>query len=328
MFRGVWAQRWQRAPQHWRQFATSFPKVIGLTEQEEQKIRARKETYVPTPDLSPSSRVGTTMIIAAVSAMSKLFFYTANTLRFYNEHNLYNAIENRPPDQGLLTISNHNSVADDPFLLSALLPPRILLDAHKMRWGLCSLDICFQKDFISRTLRLGKALPIERRGGLQQRFLSAAGDKLAAGDWVHIYPEGRVRQRGIGYFKRGVGKLIALSYERNGVSPIVLPMYHEGSEQIYPHHPETHKLVSPLPQRGKKLYVLAGEPLDVTPVLEKFMPECAATGGTSSDSEPCLRLYEEVADFLNIAVRLLRAELRDVVKEDTNIALGHPYERS
>ncbi|CAN8061554.1 unnamed protein product [Agarophyton chilense] len=197
-----------------------------------------------------------------------------------------------------------------------------------MRWGLCSLDICFQNTLISRTLRLGKALPIERRGGVSQRYLTDAGQKLTAGDWVHIYPEGRVSQDGMGYAKRGAGKLLAMAYESCQELPLVLPIYHQGVESVMPQDEETHALQSVIPRVGKKIFVITGEVVDLTHVFERYMPACAEAGGTKGDPKPCLKLYEEVADFMGIAMRLLRAELRQRVRKDYEIDLGDPYELS
>ena len=306
-----------------------MPKRFGLTADEERKIRTKNVTYVETPPLSPyRSVVGSTLIISAVSAFSKLLLTRFNTLHTFQMHNLYDAIEHRPKGQGLLTVSNHKSVIDDPFLLSAILPARILLRAKEMRWGLCSLDICFQNALISRTLRLGKALPIERRGGLRQPFLQVAAEKLADASWLHIYPEGRVRQHGMGYSKRGVGKVVADAYERSAKLPLVVPIFHQGVENVAPQNQQTHKLESAIPHRGQHIYVMAGEPVDIAPIFERYMPACAADGGVQSDSPNCLRLYEEVADFLAIAVRLVRAELRKKVRQEHQVDLGNPYEMS
>lgn len=324
----VWKQRWEQAPETWRKYVSNAPKEFGFTEEEETKTAINNRTYVETPPLTKCGRVGTTLIISAVGAFSKVLLNGFNTLNMYNMHLLYNAIENRQSSQGLLTVSNHQSVLDDPFLLAAILPPRILTSASKMRWGLCSLDICFQNSLVSRALKLGKALPIQRRGGIAQTFLTDAAEKLSDGDWVHIYPEGRVRQEGMGYSKRGVGKLLTMAYEARRGLPMVLPMYHEGAENIMPQSPGTHELKSAVPRRGQQLFVMTGEPVDVSSIFDKLMPACEAAGGTSTDPLPCLRLYEELADFLGITIRLMRAELRKKVRKDHDVDLGDPYEAS
>ena len=44
----------------------------------------------------------------------------------------------RPVGQGLLTVSNHTSVIDDPSVLAAALPPRALLTPAAQKWTPCS----------------------------------------------------------------------------------------------------------------------------------------------------------------------------------------------
>lgn len=327
-FRRIWQQRWNEAPESWRRFVANNKKVFGLTDDEEKKIRTRNETYIETPHLTERARFGTTLIIGAVGAFSKILMTAFNKLHLYNMDALYEAIENQNQTGGLLTFSNHQSVTDDPFLLAAMLPARILLNPDLMRWGMCSLDICFQDALISRTLRLGKAIPIERRGGIAQNFLRDAAEKLTHGNWVHVYPEGRVRQDGIGYSKRGVGKLLAMAYEARQGLPAILPIYHEGAEQVMPQDSETHRLESMIPKTRKTLFAMTGEPVDVGHIFDRLMPACAEAGGTRLDPPPCLRLYEEVADFMTITMRLMRAELRKRVHAEQGINLGEPYEFS
>lgn len=324
----VWRKRWDAAPELWRQFVSTKSKVFGLTEEEEEKLKRKNKTYVPTPPLSGNGGLGTSLIIGTVGTFSKIVMKALNTVHEYRMELLFNFIEYRDKSQGLLTFSNHQSVLDDPILLAAILPNRILLNPQLMRWGLCSLDICFQNSLVGRTLRLGKAIPIQRRGGIAQPFLRTASGKLSNGDWVHIYPEGRTRQIGMGYAKRGVGKLLAMTYEARRGLPIVLPMYHEGVEQILPQSPETNNLKSAFPKLGKQMFIMTGEPLDLTHIFQRLMPDCIAAGGTATDPPPCIRLYEEVADAMGVTMRLLRAEMRRKVRLDHSIDLGEPYELS
>lgn len=324
----VWKQRWDFAPDGWKRYITTIDKDFGLTKEEEAKIHTRNHNYVETANLTPRARAGSSAIMLTVGSMSKLLLASLNKLHTHNMQTLYDAIENREARNGLLTFSNHQSVLDDPFLMGAILPPRILANAQKMRWGLCSLDICFQDAFTSRVLRLGKALPIERRGGIKQSFLRTAGEKLRRGDWVHIFPEGRVRQMGMGYSKRGTGKLLAMAYETNGRLPLIIPMYHEGIEKVMPQKPDSNQLQSMIPRRGQKLFVVVGDPVDVRHIFDRLMPDCQAAGGTARDEAPCLRLYEQVADFMGVVMRLLRAEARQRIREEHDIDLGSPYEYS
>lgn len=326
--RSIWEKRWDGSPVEWREFVINNPKVLGFTEKQEENIARRNRTYVATPPLSDNFTIGTTMIAATAGIFGKILLTTLNRLHTYQLDILYDAIENRDSSTGLLTVSNHKSVIDDPFLLGAILPRRILLNPELVRWGFCSLDICFQGALLGRTLRLGKALPIQRRGGIGQHFLRVAGGKLSNGDWVHVFPEGRIRQSGMGYWKRGVGKLLAMYYEAHQGLPLIIPLCHEGIEKIMPECPQTRALISSIPQTGKDMFAIAGEPIDLTHIFHRLMPQCKEAGGTAKDPPACLRLYEEVADFMAVTMRLLRAELRQKVRADGKADLGDPFEMS
>ena len=49
----------------------------------------------------------------------------------------------------------------------------------------------------------GKALPVDRGSGAHQPVIGAAARRLAAGDWLHVFPEGRVQPAGdVGAFRQ------------------------------------------------------------------------------------------------------------------------------
>lgn len=51
---------------------------------------------------------------------------------------------------------------------------------------------------------------MERGAGLDQAGMRAAEARLAAGDWVHVFPEGtRSRDGRMGHARKGVGRLVA-----------------------------------------------------------------------------------------------------------------------
>jgi 1-acyl-sn-glycerol-3-phosphate acyltransferase len=344
------------APSGWTDAVQRLPKVYGLTSQERERVHERNKTFSAPPSSSSGTSLANGVVIAAVSLASKAYMRGLNSMYTYRLGVLTDAIEHRQHGVGLLTVSNHRSVADDPIMLSALLPPRIILRPGLMRWGMCSVDICFQNSAFARFVTLGKALPVMRYGSLGQSFVRDAADKLASGQWLHIYPEGRVVQSGMGYMKRGVGKMLAIAHERASLGlsaiaksaavdsspqrgvirsdfeqqgpglPIVLPMYHEGIENVMPQDRETHALFSIVPRVGQRIFTIVGDPIDMRDTFEKLMPPCARAGGTKTDASECIALYEAIADRCALSVRLLRAELRLRVRADHGIFLGDPYE--
>ncbi|KAL1972759.1 hypothetical protein VTN31DRAFT_7173 [Thermomyces dupontii] len=76
--------------------------------------------------------------------------------------------------RGLLTVSNHISVLDDPLMWGAL-PVRYYFNmpSHNRRWAFGSHDICFQSRLLSAFFTMGQVLPTHRlahspHGGLFQ----------------------------------------------------------------------------------------------------------------------------------------------------------------
>ena len=102
-----------------------------------------------------------------------------------------------PQQRGLLTVSNHRSLFDDPGILSCLLPLPIAIQPHHQRWGICSQEYCFNDalpSFIKGYIGAGQVLPISRGSGINQQLLLDFGRHLANGEWCHVFPEGGVWQ--------------------------------------------------------------------------------------------------------------------------------------
>jgi monolysocardiolipin acyltransferase len=65
-----------------------------------------------------------------------------------------------------------------------------------------------------------------------QQGLAAAEARLAAGDWVHIFPEGtRSRDGKMGPVRKGVGRLVASCAD---AQPLIVPFVHTGMEEVLP----------------------------------------------------------------------------------------------
>lgn len=74
--------------------------------------------------------------------------------------------------------------------------------------------------------RLGKVLPVVRGDGVYQPVMNEVLEKLNMGDWLHIFPEGKVNEEKADIrLKWGVGRLVGDAKE----TPIVLPFFHFGS---------------------------------------------------------------------------------------------------
>jgi 1-acyl-sn-glycerol-3-phosphate acyltransferase len=216
-----------------------------------------RDTTAVLPFVTRLARAG---IVSAVAVASKFLLCYANTLEvadswstvythgsgpesaqarrvgsgLENTKALLAALEKRRSGQGILTVANHVSPVDDPVLLSALLPWKLLMPWHQFerassnregdireekniryahngskdvddrlnghgaqRWAICTQEVCFSQGiFLSAFCGLGRVLPIKRGAGVDQPMLLDAARTLAAGHWLHIFPEGKVNQGG------------------------------------------------------------------------------------------------------------------------------------
>jgi monolysocardiolipin acyltransferase len=69
----------------------------------------------------------------------------------------------RASNRGIVTIMNHMSTCDDPFLF-ACLPWRYFYDWENIRWGLAASNVCFTNKTATAFFSLGKIFPCERFG--------------------------------------------------------------------------------------------------------------------------------------------------------------------
>lgn len=189
-----------------------------------------------------------------------------NKAVIYNKHIITQALDKRPKNVPLITVSNHHSCFDDPGIW-ATLDLRHLLNRRKMRWSLAAHDICFTNVWHSYFFMLGKCIPVLRGQGVYQEALDFCIEKLACGDWIHVFPEGKVNMfKENMRLKWGVGRLILES----PCVPIVIPICHLGMDQVLPN--ETPYMF----KTRKKITLNYGEPIDFSGLL-KELKEAKAT---------------------------------------------------
>lgn len=153
-------------------------------------------------------------------------------------------------DRGLLTFSNHVSRLDDPLLVSNF--GLAELPYERKRWVSADAVKLFGNQLSAFTFSAGKCVPTVRGGGLDQPALDFLSERLQAGDWIHIFPEGGAnrdpRARLRHPFKAGIGRLI------DEARPLALPFYHRGMQHVAPH--------GKAPRRGHRVSVSFGESVD------------------------------------------------------------------
>ncbi|KAK1388452.1 Tafazzin [Heracleum sosnowskyi] len=188
-----------------------------------------------------------------------VFMHGLNRVQIYGAEKLHQALQHRPSNKPLITVSNHVASLDDPLVISALIPPSVLLDAHNLRWTLCASDRCFKNPVTSAFFKHVKVLPLTRGEGVYQKGMDIAIAKLNRGGWVHIFPEGsRSRDGGktIGLAKRGIGRLVLDA----DIVPMVVPFVHTGMQDIMP-------IGAKFPRIGKTVTVLVGDPVEFDDLL-------------------------------------------------------------
>ncbi|GIL73060.1 hypothetical protein Vretimale_4674 [Volvox reticuliferus] len=167
------------------------------------------------------------------------------------------------------------------------------LPAWKRRWTLCASDRCFRYQALVPLFRAAKVLPVVRGGGLAQPGMVAAESRLAAGDWVHIFPEGTRSPDGVtmGSVRKGIGRLVA-SLPADAPAPMVVPFVHRGMEDVMPRG-------AVLPAVGQQIDVLVGEPIAVADLLS----------AARAEGWPADRLHTAVAARVAHGLKDLRRRL-------------------
>ncbi|XP_034940677.1 tafazzin homolog [Chelonus insularis] len=201
-----------------------------------------------------------TITYAAVGIVSKIIITWLNKTTVYNRHILEKALDHRPSNVPLITVSNHHSCFDDPGIWGTL-SFKHLLNRRKMRWSLAAHDICFTNVWHSYFFMMGKCIPVVRGNGVYQEAVNFCLEKLGCGEWVHVFPEGKVNMLKENLrLKWGIGRLIFES----PVLPIVLPIYHLGMDDVLPNEPPY------VIQMFKKVTVNYGEPIDFSEIVSQL----------------------------------------------------------
>lgn len=82
---------------------------------------------------------------------------------------------------------------DEPLIIS-MMGMKVLFHPNLVKWTLATEDVCFNTKFRSTFFSIGKVMPIQRGGGIYQVQFNEFIERAKHGDWLHIYPEGRIYQ--------------------------------------------------------------------------------------------------------------------------------------
>ncbi|RPB02153.1 hypothetical protein L873DRAFT_1802602 [Choiromyces venosus 120613-1] len=266
-------------------------------------------------------RIASTGVIAGTVLLSRLFLHTTQTVEYEGLDKFLELLRSRREvagrKQGLVTVSNHISVLDDP-LIFAPLPLPLLLHPPSIRYSLGSHDLCFRNALTSTYFTLGQVLPTYRLhksplGGPFQPAINASISLLSHPHhaWVHIFPEGRVHQKRnyqMRYFRWGVSRLLLEA----DVAPLVVPVFITGLDEVM--H-EARGWPRFLPSVGKKVKVCFGEPVDAARweglrrEWKEVVKEAAGDMQVLKDGDKAVELRIRTAWEVRMAVSELRKRL-------------------
>jgi monolysocardiolipin acyltransferase len=185
-----------------------------------------------------------------------------NKTKIFNLNRLEDLVENRPKGVPLLTVSNHYSCFDDPAIW-ACMKLRNVCSSKKIRWSMAAHDICFTNKVHSSFFMVGKCIPTVRGAGVYQPAIDLCIEKLKQGEWVHVFPEGKVNmEKEHMRLKWGVGRIL---HELYPITPIIIPIHHEGMSDLLPNYPPYYFRLN------KKLTFNFGNPIDLSETMKMIV---------------------------------------------------------
>ncbi|WPG98994.1 Hypothetical protein R9X50_00179600 [Acrodontium crateriforme] len=141
-------------------------------------MMAQEQPYRPPL----GERISTAASVGVVGFLCRTFLFALNRTEVHGLDRLLEVVDSREDEKGrmkgLITVSNHVSVLDDP-LIWGVLPYSYHWNPNNIRWGLGSYDICFKNRFTSAFFTYGNTLPTHRSahskyGGLFQPTMTQA----------------------------------------------------------------------------------------------------------------------------------------------------------
>lgn len=211
-------------------------------------------------------KLASTTVSFLVGCTAKFWAKILTNVNLHNKEEILKHVYNREEGRPLITISNHDSCADDPIAFGSIFPLSWFANttSRRFKWTLGAREVCFSQPSHSLFFRLGRVLPIVRGEGVYQSTMNEVLKELDKGDWLHIYPEGKINlEKEFIRLKWGVARLIADAQ----VTPIVLPYWHYGMEHILPNTPPYK------PRINKKVTIVVGKPMYFDDMVQRLKAE-------------------------------------------------------
>ncbi|KAI0019023.1 hypothetical protein F4780DRAFT_780896 [Xylariomycetidae sp. FL0641] len=246
------------------------------TQQQQQQQQHQPQQHQP----SLPWRITSSLVMGITGSLSRGFLYGLNSVEVVGLERFLAMLDGREDadkrQRGLITVSNHVSVLDDP-LMWGVLPMSYSFNPSNHRWGLGAHDICFKNNFVGKFFFAGQVLPTHRKyhsayGGLFQPSVVQAIRLLSAHPHVTPPPTPELREQvddipdpftldGLTYTTDGLDRYAApSSYHRNRHSWV-----HVFPEACVHQHPS---LFLRYFKWGVSRLILEAEPMpDVVPIF-------------------------------------------------------------
>ncbi|GAA5997395.1 lysophosphatidylcholine acyltransferase [Rhodotorula paludigena] len=242
----------------------------------------------------------------AVGAFSKLFLKAG--CRNVRVDGLPAFLQRLKSDRGVLTVANHVSVVDEPFMWGSL-PLRNFLNSKTLRWTLGASDIMFNGKLDRWFFTKGQIIETHRGKGIYQKAIDDSARLLDEGNWVHIFPEGRIKQEELHElrrFKWGISRML-MECER---VPLIVPVWIKGFEQVMD---EPRVWPNYLPRTGKDVTILYGEPMNaaVEPLLAAYRAQYPTPWRPATYERPVGQDLEDEPD----EVGRMRSEIAEAMRQ-------------
>jgi len=239
------------------------------------------------------------LLAAIVVKGSQFIMRRMNTLTIEGRERFDALAERR--GRGLLTFSNHVSMFDDPLLTANFAPSGY----DEMRWVASDALNFFGSGWKAWIFTAGKCVPIVRGAGVEQDGFHFLRDRLAAGAWVHFFPEGGRTRDPSGLmctpFKLGIGRLIDETH------PIALAFYHHGMQGVLP-------VGSSRPHAGQRVRLLFGNP---TSCDEAFVAAIMANVESSNERDR----WDALSTWACNELRDLELSVHPAAREESSIGI-------
>ncbi|KIJ26104.1 hypothetical protein M422DRAFT_38362 [Sphaerobolus stellatus SS14] len=210
-----------------------------------------------------------TLIFSTIGLSSKVFLnFLCKDVKVVGLQRLLQRLEDVEEDgrgRGVLTVSNHISVCDEP-ITWGILPISHVLLRKPMRWTLGASDVLFTRPLFSSFFSKGQVLETVRGAGIRQEAVDKSIRLLDEGQWIHIFPEGKITQpshSNLSRLKWGIGRMLMETRQ----IPTIIPMWITGFDQVLD---ETRGWPKPIPRPGKRVSITFGTQEDSAFIEDKI----------------------------------------------------------